>query len=184
MPKQKPAYVPESNEKPLTLSDEQLAILLLDRIVEKGADGFLRHRFLSKDTRPTEDEALAALTRLLLNGELSPAILWALARLFAPDGFCPPEGTNFSVGERRVILCNRSKGNPQDLRHLEIAYMVYELRASGRPADEACAAVASKCEMKDIRQIKKIYSNWADFFERVHGPLPSHSRGQQRGELR
>jgi hypothetical protein len=153
--------------------DEDLATPLLHSALQEGPDGFLRYRFLSKETSPTEDEARAALTRLLIHGRASKAIQALLAEVFAPDGFCPPEGMDFLLGKRRAIFRNRTRGHPADpIREVKTAWEVLRLRKSGMSADDACASVAEKCGMRDGRQVKKICSRWAPIVGRP-GQEPS-----------
>jgi hypothetical protein len=164
------------------LSDEYLAFLLLDGIQEKGLDGIWRRRFLSKDTRPTEDEGRAALARLLLS-EHPPRrlILWALASLFAPDGFCPPDSRRppkwmlLSLRERRVIFQARSQGHPETARHFEIARSVYEQREAGKPFEQACGDVGAEFDNMGLRQVAKICAKFD--LENFWGPL---SRARRR----
>jgi hypothetical protein len=163
------------------LSDECLALYLLDGIQEKGPDGIWRRRFLSKDTRPTEDEGRAALARLLLS-EHPPRrlILWALAILFAPKGFCPPDSRRppkwmlLSLGERRVIFQARSQGHPETARHFEIARRVFEEREAGKPFAQACEDVGAMFDNMGSRQVAKICAKFD--LENFWGHLPRARR--------
>jgi len=178
MAKRKPLAEATKNIDPL--SDEYLAFLLLDGIQEKGGDGVWRRRFLSKDTRPTEDEGRAALARLLLSEHPPrPLILWALASLFAPDGFCPPDNRHppkwmlLSLRERRIIFQARSQGHPETARHFEIARRVYEEREAGKPFAQACEDVGEMFEIGS-RQVADVCAKFD--LRNFWGPLPRARR--------
>ena len=179
MSKQKPLADATSRDiEPL--SDEYLALCLLDGIQENGSDGVWRRRFLSKNTHPTEDEGRAALARLLLS-EHPPRrlILWALASIFAPDEFRfpdkrrPPNWMFLSLRERRVVFQARSQGHPETARHFEIARSVFEQRADGKSYKDACSDVGEKFGIGS-RQVANICAKFD--LERFWGPLPRAPR--------
>jgi hypothetical protein len=169
-----------------TMSDQQMALFLLNGLEEHGPDGFPSLRVLSEGTNPTEDEARAALTRLLLQGSLGrlkvpDLVLWSLAAVIAPDRFRDPGFGLFSPGWRRVIFKNRGQGHSQGRRHFEIACWIYDQRMAGKTEPAAVREAAARTGIKE-RQIRNIYAtidaevNFAKSF----GPLPKRKRGRTK----
>jgi hypothetical protein len=139
--------------------DVRLAETLLHGVRRDGPNGFPVREFLSRNTTPTEDEARAALARLLLRGTAPHLLLLGVASLFMPDAFRGPSPWSlFSPGERRVVFRNRSKGHSNHARDGEILERIYILRQAGKTYEEACSQVAEAAGI-EVRQVKRIYAS-------------------------
>ncbi len=141
-------------EKEAHEQDARLALELLCGIPHEDADGLTEVEFLSRDTRPTENEGRAALARVLLNGNVPPVILWALAAVFAPRDFrgqSPMQPWN----QLRAVLQRLNQGHSNPYRDWDIAYDVDALRREGWSYDDATLSVASSVG-RSQEHIKKI----------------------------
>ena len=158
--------------------DVELAKALLEGVRrEDGPNGLPDVNFLSCDTTPTEEEARAALARVLLSENIPSVVLWMLAGIFAPDGF---RSGFFHPGQRRAVFKNRSKGHSNNQRNIEIAYRIYTLREAGMSYDDACEKVGGAAGFQDMRQIKRIYASFRGLFS-AFGPLPPTKRRNRGG---
>ncbi len=159
--------------------DVELALALLDGVHrEDGPNGLPCVEFLSRETKPTEDEGRVALARVLLSENVPSLILWCLAGVFAPNGFRVPQCPLFSHGPRRAEFTNRSKGHANHARDLEIAYRVYTLREAGKTYVDACEEVATAAGFDDDRLVKRAYAKFD--MEKMYGPLPKIRRSNNR----
>jgi hypothetical protein len=109
------------------MNDELLAESLFWGNLQFDNHGLYRRVFLSKKTRPTEEEARKALCRVLLHRVISKerlpnGLLLALADAFDPNGESP----------LKVIFKKRGKGHSDLVRDESIAFYVHRLRAGGR----------------------------------------------------
>jgi hypothetical protein len=149
------------DEEQAFLRDVELALPLL-RGVPRGdiRKGPTEWDFPSSKTRPTEKEARAALSRVLLVAsriaDVPPylnLILLHLAELFTSTGkkdAAPP---------RKLIFKRLNQGHPKPDRNRTIAYCVQDLRGKKRTYDEAIKEVADKFGLSD-RQVARICSKY------------------------
>ncbi len=137
-----PQHLKEEVEK-----DAQLALRLLTGRV-RNSNGLTEYQFLTRDTRPTEKEARAALARLLMNGYVPDEILSALAELFLLPGD--------KRGPLRAVLQRRNQGHSNPHRDRDIALRVYRLIKSGDPVKAAINKVSELTGIGD-RQVKRIW---------------------------
>jgi hypothetical protein len=128
-------------------NDQVLAGSLFYGNLQSDDRGLYITKFLSRKTRPTEDDARKALCRILLAKEPPPrSLLVALAHAFHPDG----------CGEVKVILKKRGKGHSDPRRDDSIAFWVHRLRQRGRSYRDAIAAVADSID-KNEKHVGRIY---------------------------
>lgn len=133
-------------------ADLQCAFTLfwgVGRGVRKEAS-FEKIRFPSATTRPTENEAKAALARLLVMDDPPSAILRMLASAFDPDG---GHGLNT---ERRLKFERPSQGHSDRMREAAIAQLMYDL--CGRMKYKDAADEVSRQTGISDRQVKRIYA--------------------------
>jgi integrase len=157
--------------------DVELAAKLLDGIYQKDRDGFLSGvEYLSATTKPTEEEARAALARVLMGKPtlLSEGIMWSLARLFDPQvGQAGPPARklvfetinhqyatavhNFGIA-RRILYLMEGDTDGYAPREGRVVKPGKEWDESLRRSyDEAAAEVAEKFGISE-RHAKRIYS--------------------------
>lgn len=117
----------------------------------------------SSNTSPTEKEARAALSRILLSGNVPRELLSALADLFSPD---PKDRLG-----RKVIFKNLSKRHSKVIVDFQIALKVEILRREVHSYERAAEAVADKFGL-DRRHIKKIYGKFKDILATLRPDLP------------
>jgi hypothetical protein len=134
-----------------TEDEVRLALALLCGVRGRDRNGLSEFSFLSGDTIPTEDQARAALSKLLLSGSAPPVILWALAAVFAPDGQSPLAQCN----QQKAILQKINQGHSNPDRDHEIAYWVDDLRRQRLSYEDAVKRVATAIRRSDD-QVKKI----------------------------
>ena len=105
--------------------DVGLAGKLLDGIYHEDRDGLVSEiEYLSDKTNPTEDEARAALARVLLAKptRLSQGLIRSLAELFDPQvGDGVPSA-------RRLVFETIDHQRATSIRNAQIAYFIYGLR--------------------------------------------------------
>jgi hypothetical protein len=136
---------------------ELVGALLRGRCVA-GAKGLPKTEYLSRHTKPTENEARRALLLLLwqigqqLSDERLRILLSVLALAFLDDPLCGEP-----MRPLKVVLKRRSKGHSDNNRDYGIATLVQNLRDDGAPYDEAAARVGKVFDL-DERHIKKIYA--------------------------
>jgi hypothetical protein len=166
--------------------DEKLALMLLSGhrsgrfpvgLASKN-DLPKRRMFLSRKTKPTENEAREALCRILLNRHVPPsaAILKALVGVFVShDDFAESFYGRYPL---KALLKRRSKGHPNLDRDLAISLAVDRLRDSreAKTLEEAAARLGDAIGMHEDH-IKRVYSR----VKRELGPAPrSRKRGRPR----
>jgi plasmid stability protein len=135
-------------------SDVALSVNLLCGVfIENGKGGAVT--YLSRHTKPTENEARAALARVLLSKEVPPIVLAALAGAFAPKDMQTKNPILRSLDARRAVLQNQNQGHRNDLRHFNIAYEVDARRRDGASYNGAAASVAEEYGLSE-RQVKRI----------------------------
>jgi hypothetical protein len=141
-------------EKEAYDEDVRLAVALLCGI--QRWDGRLsslsKTEFLTRNTNPTETEARAALSRVLLTERAPPIVLHALAAVFAPNGQSPLCRSN----RQKVVLQKINQGHSNPHRDWQIAFWVDALRRDGLSYDDAIDKVATSAK-RSLDQIKKIY---------------------------
>jgi hypothetical protein len=127
-----------------------------------GAKGLPKTEYLSRHTKPTENEARRALLILLheigrqLSDERLRILLSVLALAFLDDPLCGEP-----MRPLKVVLKRRSKGHSDLNRDYVIATLVQNLRDDGAPYDEAAARVGKVFNL-DERHIKRIYARHKD----------------------
>jgi hypothetical protein len=135
--------------------------LLYGRCVA-GAKGLPKTEYLSRHTKPTENEARRALLTVLvwigkqLSDERLRIVLSLLALAFLDDPLCGEP-----MRPLKVVLKRRSKGHSDRHRDDGIAMLVQKLRDDGAPYDEAAALVGKVLDL-DERHIKRIYARHKD----------------------
>jgi hypothetical protein len=140
---------------------ELVGALLCGRCVV-GSKGLPKTEYLSRHTKPTENEARRALLCVLfrigqqLSDERLRGVLSVLALAFLDDPLCG-EPTR----PLKVVLKRRSKGHSDRDRDCVIAILVQNLRDDGAPYDEAAARVGKVFDL-DERHIKRIYARHKD----------------------
>jgi hypothetical protein len=108
--------------------------------------------YLSRKTKPTEDEARRALCRVLRDTSQRPPafLLEELARVFDPQRPRGPPGL-------KAVLKKRSKGHRDPWRDAAIGYAVFKLRVQeGKSYEEATMQIAEAIG-KSIEHVKRIY---------------------------
>jgi hypothetical protein len=127
-----------------------------------GAKGLPKTEYLSRHTKPTENEARRALLSVLfrigqqLSDERFRGVLSVLALAFLDDPLCGEP-----MRPLKVVLKRRSKGHSDRNRDYAIAMLVQNLRDDGAPYDEAAARVGKFFDL-DERHIKRIYARHKD----------------------
>jgi hypothetical protein len=140
--------------------DQWAAYKLLTGVYQLDENGRLSFHCLSSNTDPTEKEARAALSRVLLSDEVPRWLLGLLALLFNPEALKGLK-TNFELvdpaHQRKVVFKKLSKGHSMPLIDRSIAVHVQYLRLHGHSYEKAIKAAEEKYEL-DQRHIKRIYS--------------------------
>lgn len=143
--------------------DVRLSIDLLFGIETWDRHGMPQHAFLSADA---ENQARAALCRLLRSGRVPDEVLNLLGWVFDPNG----QGDLKAVLKRR----NRRRSRHPD-RDYEITRFVDRLRRDGRSYEDATTQVADALR-KSEEHIKKIYGKHRSDFD----PIPRQRRKSDR----
>jgi hypothetical protein len=107
--------------------------------------------FLSRNTKPTEDEARRALCRVLRDRDQEPSefLLEEMARVFDPERPPGPPGL-------KAILKKRDRGHLDPYRDMAIGYAVFKLRLEEASYEDAIQQIAGAIG-KSPEQVKKIY---------------------------
>jgi hypothetical protein len=139
-------------------ADEQWALWLLGgRNCPSGVE------FLSDKTTPTEDEARAALARLLMSSALGRplprCVAVALAAIFDADKDITTELR--LVYSRKAVFKNRGQGRENLPRDIAIALFIQWLRNDGMSYNEAASIATERYGLED-RQVKRIYKKVRD----------------------
>jgi hypothetical protein len=140
--------------------DVETALKLVTGVWQRGKNDKYSVQFCSANTKPTEQEARAALSRLLLVGELPDLLRLLLAILFTPNLFGdvkPSVGVPKNIVQRKVVFKKLSTGHSNPITDVIIAAMVQHLRDRGRRYEKAIKEVA-KVNRLDERHVKRIYS--------------------------
>jgi hypothetical protein len=143
-------------EKEAYDEDVRLAMALLCGIRREGKrlsefGGLSEFEFLSRNTKPTENEAREALSRVLLTEDAPPIVLHALAAVFAPNGQSPLCRSNL----QKVVLQRLNQGHSNPHRDWQIAFWVDALRRDGLSYNDATEKVAELAD-RSTDQIKRI----------------------------
>jgi hypothetical protein len=167
--------------------DEALALMLLCghepgrfRIGLKSEKDLPERRvFLSRKTKPTEDEAREALCRILLNTHVPPSrrILKALMEVFVPRD--DSSDSAYASYPLRARLKRRSTNGPDLRRDLAISLEVDFLRQNGKTLEEAAAEVGETIGRHEDH-IKRIYSRVKRSGELLGSAPQSRKRGRPR----
>jgi hypothetical protein len=112
-----------------------------------------RLKYPSRNTKPTEKEARAALARVLMSVDPPRMILWYVAGLFDREA-ADVEG----LVHRRVDFKNLNQGHHDPVRNFTIAELVERLR-DGRSYKEATEEAAKRLG-KTPRTVQRIYAKW------------------------
>jgi hypothetical protein len=131
--------------------DVETGLALLTGIWHRGKNGRYGVHFCSANTKPTEREARAALSRLLLVGELPDLLRVLLAILFTPELF----GSDNAV-QRKVVFKRLNTGHSNIMKDMIVASLVQHLRNIGHRYEKAIEKVGEGFKL-DERHIKKIY---------------------------
>src|SRR5262249_27494081 len=133
--------------------DLRLAAMLLTGMVTDGKNEPPRLKYLSRNTKPTEKEARAALARVLLSVDPPRQFLGLVACLFDRSA-----GDRVEAGlvRRRVEFKNLSQGHHDSIRDSAIAELVERLRDS-RPYKEATEEAAKRLGIT-ARTVQRIYA--------------------------
>jgi hypothetical protein len=146
--------------------DVETALALLVGVWGRGKNDRYSVQFCSATSKPTEQEARAALSRLLLVGELPDLLRVCLAILFSPDLFRdvkPSGGVPPSIVQRKIVFKRLNTGHSNPLMDVLIAAMVQHLRNGGRPYEKAINEV-TKATKLDERHVKKLYGKHKGLF--------------------
>jgi hypothetical protein len=133
--------------------DVETALKLLTGVWQRGKNGRYSVHFCSANTKPTEREARAALSRVLLNGDVPDLLRGLLAILFTPELF----GPNPNPVQRKVEFKRLNTGHSNLMVDMIIAAGVQHLRDIGHSYTRAIEKVAEAFGL-DKRHIKRIYS--------------------------
>jgi hypothetical protein len=133
--------------------DVETALKLLSGIWQRGKNGRYSVHFCSATTKPTEQEARAALSRVLLNGDVPILLRAMLAILFTPELF----GSTRNFVQRKVIFKRLNRGHSNVMADMIVAALVQHLRNIGYSYEKATDEVANAYGLEQ-RHIKKIYS--------------------------
>jgi hypothetical protein len=108
--------------------------------------------FLSRNTKPTEDEARRALCRVLRDRDQKPSefLLEEMARVFDPERPPGPPGL-------KAILKKRDRGHLDPYRDMAIGYAVFKLRVQEDKTYEDAIQQVAKTIGKSPEHVKRIY---------------------------
>lgn len=136
-----------------------MALLMGRQVWDKN--GLPQTEYLSRQTKPSEEEARWALIDLLFRmvvkgptDERLRAVVAALILALHDD-----RNTRKEIRQRfplRLVLQKRSTGHANPRRDSYIAALVHGLRGTGDTREEAIGRVAKMCG-RDLRTIEKIY---------------------------
>ena len=138
--------------------DVETALKLLTGIWMRGKNGRYSVHFCSTTTKSTEQEARAALSRLLLVGELPDLLRVLLAILFTPDLFRdvkPSACAHPNPMQRKVVFKKLNTGHSNVMTDMIVAALVQHCRDTSHSSQEAIKKVAEAFGL-DNRHIQKI----------------------------
>ena len=132
--------------------DVEIALALLRGFWGRDKNGRYSVQHCSPNTNPTEKEARAALSRLLLTGDVPDLLLLLLAILFTPELF----GAANPV-QRKVVFKRLNTGHSNVMTDMVIAASVQHLRNIGLSYEKATKEAAKAFRLEQ-RHVKRIYS--------------------------
>jgi hypothetical protein len=132
--------------------DVETALKLLTGVWQRGKNGKYSVYHCSSNTNPTEKEARAALSRVLLSGDVPDLLLGLLSILFSPElvGSVNPV-------QRKVVFKRLNRGHSNLMMDMIIAAAVQHCRLIGHSYEKAIEETAKAFRL-DQRHLKKIYS--------------------------
>jgi hypothetical protein len=130
--------------------DVEIALALLRGFWGRGENGRYSVQHCSPNTNPTEKEARAALSRVLLSGDVPDLLLLLLAILFTPE-----LSGSVNPVQRKVVFKRLNTGHSNVMTDMVIAALVQHLRNIG--SKKATEEVANACRL-ELRHVKRIYS--------------------------